>query len=188
MLFRLEPREKASRAPADGLALFVSCHARIRQASSTTIRLAAADGEAPEIIAQAAEAVRRYYTIALPLHAEDEDRSLGPRLVACADVDAAVADAVHRLAREHVAIEAEIAELVPLLEAVEREPSGLDAVRAAIGVLGERLRVAWDAHLGIEESVVFPAARRLLAPSELDAIRAEIGERRRTRGFAPLAG
>src|SRR4051812_30710357 len=65
------------------LAALLDCHSRIRRFSTLAIRLAEADAP-PNEIAETAAAVHRYFTVALPLHAADEDLSIAPRLAVVA--------------------------------------------------------------------------------------------------------
>src|SRR5512143_2894636 len=67
-------------APADAVELLLECHQRIRSFLGLAGRLAEAREEGAEAVAEAAFRVHGYFTLALPLHARDEEDSIAPRL------------------------------------------------------------------------------------------------------------
>jgi hemerythrin-like domain-containing protein len=158
----------APRAPQEGDAVddLLACHVRIRRFVEVAARLA---GGPEAQLAEAAAAVHRYFSVALPLHAEDEDLSLTPRLAgASREID----DTLGEMASEHRRIEELLAELLPHWSAVVSTPAPLLASGAS------RLGALFGPHLEREERVLFPAARTLLSPAELAALRSEIRARR----------
>ncbi len=65
----LQIGQKPRTADADDPeAMLLDCHARIRNFSALSVRLASPDVAAEGEIADAAARVHRYYTVALPLH------------------------------------------------------------------------------------------------------------------------
>jgi hypothetical protein len=171
-------RKSAGPGPVarDALEELLACHERIRRFTRLATQIAGAgDDDARE----AAAAVHRYFTLALPLHAADEDLSLAPRLLA-APCDPQVRAELDHVTREHVEIECLLAELAPIWSAVVRDPS-LRQVRAETLDRGAaRLLASFEVHLEREERVVFPAARRCLAPADLSELRSEMRARRKT--------
>ncbi len=145
----------------------LACHERIRRfaamAEAVATRPEAPAGER----AEAAAGVVRYFTIALPLHAADEDESIGPRL---RGVDAVRAE----LAAEHRAHDALIAPVVAACRAIVAAPA---TARPDFAAAAAALTAAMATHLAREEAVVFPAVAAL--PPALQAeIRAEMLARR----------
>ena len=69
-----------SATPADAVALLLECHGRIRAFLAMARRLGEASDESAEAVSDAAIQVHRYFTLALPLHARDEEESSLPRL------------------------------------------------------------------------------------------------------------
>ena len=65
---------------ADAVGLLLDCHERIRAFTAMASRLAAPGDPGPDAIRDAAARVHRYFAEALPLHAQDEEESLAPRL------------------------------------------------------------------------------------------------------------
>src|SRR5689334_19419821 len=98
--------------PGGVIDLLLDCHGRIRHFLTLAERLAdAPPSTPPSDLSETAAAVRRYFTVALPLHVADEDRSISPRLRARAPAVAALLD---ELEVEHAAIEGAIAVAAPL--------------------------------------------------------------------------
>ncbi|MBL8623303.1 MAG: hemerythrin domain-containing protein [Myxococcales bacterium] len=153
------------------VAALLACHERIHRFTALAARLGTPDGTAAER-AEAAAGVVRYFTVALPLHAADEDASLAPRL---AGGDPAVDAALAQMTAEHVAHAAPLARVVDaartIVAAPATVPPDLAAAAAALAAL-------FTAHLALEERAIFPAIAAL--PAEVQAtIRAEMLARRR---------
>jgi hemerythrin-like domain-containing protein len=154
----------------------LACHERIRGFCALATRLATDAQASTEEIARAAEMVRRYFSVALPLHAQDEDLSLRPALLAPAAAPE-LADTLERLAREHTSMDELLADLVPRWERIAVEPPTRAELAAQLVVDTERLRAMFEPHLELEETVVFPAVARL-DPAELDTIQRAMRARR----------
>jgi hemerythrin-like domain-containing protein len=172
MLVKL--RTGAAPAARDVLDEMLGCHERIRRFTAMAGQLAAAPAAE---VAEAAAAVLRYFSVALPLHAEDEDLSLAPRLLATA-VPAELRAALEAMTREHEPIEATLRDLAPLwsdLAAGDPRPASLGA---ALDAGAARLDELFTPHLEKEERIIFPAARARLSPADLAAIRDELRARR----------
>jgi hypothetical protein len=124
-----------------------SCHARIRAALEEARALASGSGSA-EARRASAEAVARYFESALPLHAEDEDALLAPRLPESA------AELTARLAREHLGVEAQLARLLPQWK---RWAAGsTERPSPDHGHLVAHLADTLEAHLALEERELYP--------------------------------
>lgn len=159
--------------PADPIGGMLECHDRIRRFLDGLARIAGLEDPADPRAAEAARACARYFREGLPLHALDEDVSLLPRLspLVAAPIQAALAT----MTADHLLLDAG---LPALLE-------DLDRVAAGGAVPTERLRAAhlWMStlmlrHIGMEEDLIFPAARAALPPAALVAIAAEMRARR----------
>lgn len=156
--------------------LLVACHERIRRFSELSVQFATVANPKPEELVDAVRGVVRYFTVALPLHVEDEDLSVMPRLTraASAEVDRALV----RMADEHRSIEALLATLVPRWQTLANEPGRLAEWAGDLHRDGVLLRAALEGHLLLEERAIFPALAAL-AP-ELQAEVSEEMRRRRT--------
>jgi len=156
----------------DPYALLGACHDRVRR----TLRLLARLGPhlqrrgADDQAVQAARDVLRYFGMAAPQHHLDEERHLVPLLQASAD--AALQAAAQTLLADHGRIGQTWHALEPLLERVAAGQVP-DPTRFAASV-SEFLRL-YDAHLVLEETVVFPSARVLQASRGPAAV-AEMGQ------------
>lgn len=155
-----------------------ACHARMERSLVLLDRL----GEHLQqqmlrsgVDAQACEAaadVLRYFDIAAPLHHEDEERHVFPRLR-----DAGQAAMAARLRVEHEIMEREWAALRPDLVAVRDgtwAPEALPDARARWRTFAALYR----GHLAAEESRAFPAARQGMAVEASRAMGEEMARRR----------
>ncbi len=166
---RLAP--PVSRPHADSVAAFRACHERIRTFTAGLHRIAAMPDLAdPRVPAAAAQACR-YFTQGLPLHADDEDLSLGPRLRIAAPESGALLD---ELERDHRTIDACLATLLPLLGTLAAERQVPQATfRSAVSSLSSLLLP----HIAREEDELFPLCARL-SDDDRVAIAREIVARR----------
>lgn len=166
----------ASEAPKDALEEMLACHERIRRFTRmATLLPAAASSE----LVEATQATHRYFSVALPLHSTDEDRSFAPRLVATAPPPE-VLTALEEMVAEHVEIEATLAALVPRWAELIADPGRQAALAVELADGAARLMAQFDVHLEKEERVIFPAAQRSFTPEMLDGLRAEMRARRAT--------
>lgn len=155
--------------------LLLECHGRIRTFTGLAEALGRrSDAPASEIVEGCARC-ERYFTEALPLHVEDEERSVLPRL---RGRDAELDRALEEMQHEHARHEASIAALLDASRALRERPEDrgrAEALAAAAVALGAEL----EAHLRHEEQLIFPAVRRFFSPADHLAA---IGELRARRG------
>ncbi|MFO7181735.1 MAG: hemerythrin domain-containing protein [Pseudomonadota bacterium] len=154
------------------------CHERIR----TFVRIAETTGRRADLddasVVDACSRCERYFTIALPLHVADEEKSILPRLLdAAAGFSPEVHQALRTMEREHAEHEPLVRALLEHLALVQAAPAHQEH-RAALARTAAELRAAFGEHLSLEERVVFPAIRRL-EPAVQERIHEEMRERRR---------
>lgn len=161
-------------APAEDTvaAALAACHERIRRFAGLAARIAAHPEAPPAERAEAAAAVVRYFTVALPLHAADEDASLAPRL---RGRDPAVDAALAQMTAEHAAHAAVLEPVIAACRAIAAAPATTPPSLAADAAA---LAAAFAAHLDLEERVIFPAIAALPAAGQAE-LRAEMLARRR---------
>ncbi|HVY60409.1 MAG TPA: hemerythrin domain-containing protein [Planctomycetota bacterium] len=176
MLIGLGRRQKHAGAE-DAVDMLLACHERIRSFTALAAKLARSPGAPAAEVADAAARVHRYFTVALPLHEADEDRSLRPRLEA-ARLAPAVIDAAFAMTEQHRVIDEEVATLVALCERLVREPSAIASVAPDLGRSAGRLEMLFEMHLELEERTIFPAIRGGLPPEARASLLAEMRERR----------
>ncbi|MBI2388594.1 MAG: hemerythrin domain-containing protein [Deltaproteobacteria bacterium] len=156
--------------------LFHGFHVRVRRFVRVAARLTNAVAlPAPEI-REMAHAAERSFWIGVPLHAEDEDRSMTPRL-RLSSSGPEVLDAIDRIAEEHPAVDRVSEDLAHVLRLVADAPRLLRSLR---GELSDRVREAETLlldHLALEERVIFPALRTALADAENATLLAECRSR-----------
>lgn len=164
-----------ARPPAEGPeGLLLECHERIRR----FVGLAAEVGARPELpaaeVVDACERCERYFREALPLHVEDEEASVRPRL---AGAGPEVASALAQMHDEHAAHAPILAGLQSALSAVRLAPAEAAARRQLIEA-ATAASAAFEHHLAEEERVVFPALRRLSERARAEIV-SELRARRR---------
>lgn len=137
----------------DLVELLMDCHERIRRFSALAYRIATDPDATPEERSEACSAVERYFTEALPLHVQDEEESILPRLLGrSVTVDFALAT----MAEQHGSHEAALDKLLAACRAVRAAPSD-EKAKAALESAASSLIEAFDEHLALEESVILPA-------------------------------
>jgi hemerythrin-like domain-containing protein len=177
VLTRLKTATGVPQPEQDAVDMLLACHDRIRNFTGIAVRLADADGAGAAAIANAAEAVHRYYAVALPLHEADENDSVYPRLRARL-TDAAERASVQSMVDQHGPIDEVIARLLPVWDELKSNPERLATHAASMRVDAERLQSLWTEHLALEEKIVFPLIRKRLVPEELSDIHREMKVRR----------
>lgn len=136
---------------------FHACHERIRRFTSLASKLATAtDVPMPEL-SEVAGQVARYFEQAYPLHVADEE-ALITHLVGARPQ---IARALATMSADHAAHEAAVVRLRTSCRAIERDPTQLAARAAELGELASSLAEHFEAHLALEEQVIFPAVRAL---------------------------
>jgi iron-sulfur cluster repair protein YtfE (RIC family) len=156
--------------------MILECHERIRSFSALARRLAEAEGAAPAEVKEAAHSIRRYFSEALPLHVQDEEQTLVPRL---RGKESALDAALDEMCGEHTAHEPSLSSLLQLCERLENEPGALPAVRQELTQIAEALEREFHAHLDNEERQILPAVTRLLSLEEQALMIDELRARRR---------
>jgi hemerythrin-like domain-containing protein len=166
---------------SDPLGVLRDCHRRIERFLEvlTTVAERAKDGALDDASREALEVALQYFREAAPKHTADEEVSLFPRLrashaehtpEACAIIAPLEVD--HEVARAaHVTVE----ELgARWLTAAHLPPVAI----AAFAWNVRHLAGLYKPHIAVEDEILFPLARTLLAPADLVAIGQEMAERR----------
>jgi len=165
---------------SDPTGLLSDCHRRIEMFLGTLQRVAEViDGPLTNEARTALESAVRYFQEAAPKHTADEEESLFPRL-----------RQIHH---------PDMKSALSTLDALESEHRRADALHAEVQTLGcqclyeghlraraaSRFRQAvsdlasiYGEHIRIEDTVVFPAAKRTLSGPEKSAIAKEMATRR----------
>lgn len=169
----------ASHQNLDAIGMLTECHGRIRRFSELAERLAEAHSAAPAEIAARAGDVHRYFTVAYPLHVEDEERALLPRLAGRGEVE--VERALKRMQAEHHVLEVGTGALVRAMATLMETPERFEELSTTLARNARSLREGFESHLVAEETVLFPAGRRLLSSEERNAFLEEIRARRRPK-------
>jgi hypothetical protein len=155
------------------LDLLLACHERIhRYLAGAEAVVAFPDWRDPRAITTA-KGCARYFRDALPLHAQDEDLSVAPRLRQL-DLGSETQAALRQMTQEHDAIHAGCAAVVDALEDIVAGGPRSDALETALAPFAALLR----AHVDAEERLIFGHLERL-SVEERRAIVGELRGRRR---------
>ena len=160
----------------DAVTLLLACHDRIRHFTGLADRLARNPGSPARDRQDAAGAVLRYYQVALPLHEVDENESIYPRLHK--NLPPGYLAANESMVQQHTAIDALVAELLPMWQAIADNPEAQTRVSDELRDRVKQLQQLWTTHLRLEEQDVVPAMRAFLSEQALRAIEAEMRVRR----------
>ncbi len=157
--------------PAMGL--LRACHVRIRSHLQLAERVLDPSGTL-EARKDAGAQLARYFGIALPLHAQDEDLSLAPRVRALNLPE--VTAALSTMEAEHVEVERQLAGLVPAW----RTLSETGALADVDGTAAQTRAYAalMHGHLALEEASLFPAMRERFTQETWAEIHQEMKDRR----------
>jgi hemerythrin-like domain-containing protein len=151
----------------------LDCHQRIRRFTQIARQLG--QPSPVEEVAEAAAALQRYFTVALPLHAADEDQSIAPRLVA---VVPELAELLERMTAEHAPLHQTVADLLPLWQAITVEPARQAELAPRLLAPAAWLGELFEPHLRVEEELIFPVMSERLTPAVTAQILAEQRARR----------
>lgn len=176
MLNQITPARPSQQSPEDAVDFLMACHQRIRHFTAAAVKLAHAQSATPDEIRQAAAGVYRYYSVSLPLHEADEESTLRPRLDPVADER--VHHALLAMADQHLAIDELLERLLPLLRLLEQNPDMQSQVGGEMCSLTKALDEIFQAHLDLEETVIFPAIREILPESARVEMLEEMQQRR----------
>lgn len=172
----------------DPIGLLGDCHRRIENFLGVLSRVAETSGDEPlpPDHRRALETALRYFREAAPRHTADEEESLFPRLRASGDDAARLAlAALDTLEADHAAA-TRLHDEVDELGARWLAAGTLHAEdRARFQQRCEELQRIYATHIEAEDRLVFPAARRVLAPGAITEIGREMARRRGLR--APSA-
>lgn len=170
------------------LALLSDCHRRVEKFLGV-IETVAIEGRGRELNAEyrdGLDTALRYFQSAAPLHTQDEEASLFPRMRAAGGPEVAAALAkLDGLEADHRAAQPLHDEVDVLgrkwLEDRVLEPDETGRLVEAI----TRLRSMYAGHIALEDSTVFPLAGRVLADTALKEVGREMAERRGIPSDAP---
>jgi hypothetical protein len=176
---RTSPLASAS----DPVELLVKCHDRMRHFVGAAARAAAARDPHPAGLSEAIAGVRRYFTVALPLHEADEERSIAPRLLE-SPARRRVEEAIEAMVAQHAALHGILAVIDPMWERIAANADALVSIREPLVAGTDALGRAVEEHLALEEEHVLPAIARTLTPAARASIVTEIRSRRASQVIA----
>lgn len=164
--------------PRDLVDLLAECHARIRRFVELAYEAAIRTDAPVDQVIQACADVERYFVEALPLHVTDEEESIAPRL---RGMSSEVDHALDLMTRQHQEHSPTLAGLLSASARVRADPSHRGA-RDELAKAAKALKIEFDEHLTLEETVIFPAIRGLLSHETRDLIVDELRGRRQQGG------
>lgn len=164
------------------LGLLSDCHRRIEHflAVLTTLADRSRGGALSASERAQLEAALGYFATAAPRHTADEEQSLFPRLAQAKDpTPAGVLEVMRRLERDHDEADAHHAVVDRLVRRWLADNRLDEAGCTELCECLARLNAMYEAHIGVEDRELFPAAARTLSADELQAIGREMAARRR---------
>ena len=160
--------------------LLEACHERVLRSLALLQKLQdyLHDHPCDDSARQAARDVLRYFELAAPLHHEDEELHVFPPLLERGSADAVAA--VRQLQQDHEAMSANWQAARALLQALAEGTK--ESFSAPDEAVLARFAGVYAEHIRLEEDLVYPAARALLAPEAVQAMGAEMRRRRGAAG------
>ena len=157
-----------------------ACHERVLRSLALLQKLQdyLHDHPCDDSARQAARDVLRYFDMAAPLHHEDEELHVFPPLLERGGADTVAA--VRQLQQDHEAMSANWQAARALLQALAE--GAQESFSAADEAVLARFAGVYAEHIRLEEDLVYPAARALLAPEVVQAMGAEMRRRRGAAG------
>ena len=161
-------------------AMLEACHERVLRSLALLQKLQdyLHDHPCDDSARQAARDVLRYFDMAAPLHHEDEELHVFPPLLERGGADTVAA--VRQLQQDHEAMSANWQAARALLQALAE--GSQESFSAPDEALLARFAGVYAEHIRLEEDLVYPAARALLAPEAVQAMGAEMRRRRGAAG------
>lgn len=170
-------RPKDASAESTPLEMLQGCHARIRHFVRLGRTLVEATDAPHNEIADAAGAMVRYFSIALPLHEADENESLFPILHYDSPLGSPLREAAKAMVEQHQAIDELVPELLSLCDVIRRQPHYLPSLACRLQLVTAALDQIFGSHLNMEETVIFPALQNF-SPAQMAKISREMRQRR----------
>lgn len=157
-----------------------ACHERVLRSLALLQKLQdyLHDHPCDDSARQAARDVLRYFDMAAPLHHEDEELHVFPPLLERGGADTVAA--VRQLQQDHEAMSANWQAARALLQALAE--GSQESFSAPDEAVLARFAGVYAEHIRLEEDLVYPAARALLAPEAVQAMGAEMRRRRGAAG------
>lgn len=177
MRIEIGARDLTKGAP-DVVDLLLECHARMRTFAALARKVALEKEGPPAEVQDAAARIARYFSEALPLHVQDEERTLLPRLKG---LDKELDIALSHMAAEHHAHETNLGRLVEICRDVAADPARLATHRGELRYVSGAVEAGLAAHMRDEEAIVFPAVRARLSEEARAVCLAELRGRRGAR-------
>lgn len=163
--------------------LLLECHQRIRSFCALACKIGERSDYGSDEVVEACLGVVRYFTLALPLHVQDEEESILPRLTG---KQSHVDEALATMQAQHANHQRPIERLVTLCRALA-EPSTASAdLGSELRAVAPSLERELNEHLVLEESLIFPAIASYLGAEEQAEIVRELRARRQFTPTPPL--
>jgi iron-sulfur cluster repair protein YtfE (RIC family) len=161
----------------NALDLILEAHEKLRSFTALAVQLGHARDALPAKLSEAAARVERFFSVSLPRHFEDEDYVLVPRLFTTA-LSLELVQHLWEVGRQHEELEQLVQQLAPLWLAVRDTPQRYPEFAEPLATGGRQLMKLVEAHLLLEERLLFPLIRSRLTAETLAELASRILERR----------
>jgi hemerythrin-like domain-containing protein len=170
------PRASVPKARSEDVPdVLVDCHVRLQKVTKRAAEVAARPDASSEDVREVAEKLCRYFTVVLPLHEEDEEASVFPRLLLRAPE---LAPTIAGLRLHHAAQAQKVGEVLAVCQALLTSTEADAGLRRRLSATAEALAEVWRTHLASEERDLFPSLKTALSEEERATIREEMRARR----------
>jgi iron-sulfur cluster repair protein YtfE (RIC family) len=168
---------KSTEEAQEPAAALQACHDRIRHFTTVALRLARSPNASARLIVDATSALRRYFGSALPAHERDEEDLVTPRLLEVRP-GKALEHALGRMAGDHRAIDEVLTRLDLMWARVLARPADLAPLGDEMHARARELASLFEAHLQLEEEIVFPAIASFLPEATRKQMLQSMNDRR----------
>jgi len=141
---------------AEPLELLLEFHTRLR--SNLRMARVMVDLTDPRVIRSMAHGLRKFLEDELPLHMDDEEQSVEPRLHAR---NAALDHALALMDAEHTNDMDYVDQMLGICRQLEHDPYSIPKLRSSLHTTAWQLTGRLEAHMIAEETKIFPALQEL---------------------------
>lgn len=182
----VHPHPVSAKPVDDGFCALDQCHRetlRLLDELSVLVARLELEGPTPEASASAVR-IAGFFSTTAREHHQDEERHVFPALLESGKPE--IVDAVLRLQRDHDWLEEDWFDIAPAVLAIARghRPDDIDALREGVSALA----ALYMDHIDLEESFIYPQARRAMPDSRQREMGREMAARRRAQRAARRSG
>lgn len=163
--------------------LLLECHQRIRSFSALAREVSEQSNYDSEEVTNACLSVTRYFTQALPLHVDDEEQSILPRLIGRLP---RLDDALALMQAQHAQHQGPLGRMLAICTELAAPSARASELATELRPLAQIVERELGEHLELEESIIFPGISQYLTDTEQAMVVRELRARRQAKPKLPL--